>query len=86
MMLAQKEIRDWCIKNRTDYNVMVNKLAAEGYLVSRGEKVTLTKGTDYPTVQQRCIIVDMYKIDKEAVPTLTLVHSQEVDADSLMGV
>jgi hypothetical protein len=86
MMIAQKEIRDWCIKNRTDYNVMVNKLSANGYLVSKGEKVTLTKGTDYPTVQQRCIIVDMYKIDKEAVPTLTLVHNQEVDADSLMGV
>lgn len=86
MMIAQKEIRDWCIKNRTDYNVMVNKLASEGYLVSRGEKVTLTKGTDYPTVQQRCIIVDMYKIDKEAVPTLTLVHSQDVDGDSAAGV
>jgi hypothetical protein len=86
MMLAQKEIRDWCIKNRTDYNVMINKLSGNGYLISKGEKVTLTKGTDYPTVQQRCIIVDMYKIDKEAVPTLTLVHSQEVDADSLMGV
>lgn len=86
MMIAQKEIRDWCIKNRTDYNVMVNKLASEGYLVSRGEKVTLTKGTDYPTVQQRCIIVDMYKIDKEAVPTLTLVHSQDVDGDSVAGV
>lgn len=86
MMLAQKEIRDWCIKNRTDYNVMVNKLAANGYLVSRGEKVTLTKGTDYPTVQQRCIIVDMYKIDKDAVPTLTLVHSQDVDGDSAAGV
>lgn len=86
MMIAQKEIRDWCIKNRTDYNVMVNKLASDGYLVSRGEKVTLTKGTDYPTVQQRCIIVDMYKIDKEAVPTLTLVHSQDVDGDSAAGV
>ena len=86
MMIAQKEIRDWCIKNRTDYNVMINKLSGNGYLISKGEKVTLTKGTDYPTVQQRCIIVDMYKIDKEAVPTLTLVHSQEVDADSLMGV
>jgi hypothetical protein len=86
MMIAQKEIRDWCIKNRTDYNVMVNKLSAGGYLVSKGEKVTLTKGTDYPTVQQRCIIVDMYKIDKEAVPTLTLVHNQEVDAESLVGV
>jgi hypothetical protein len=77
MMLAQKEIRDWCIKNRTDYNVMINKLSASNYLVSRGEKVTLTKGTDYPTVQQRCIIVDMFKIDKDAaVPALTLVSNQ----------
>ena len=77
MMIAQKEIRDWCIKNRTDYNVMINKLAASNYLISRGEKVTLTKGTDYPTVQQRCIIVDMFKIDKDAVaPTLTLVSNQ----------
>ena len=77
MMIAQKEIRDWCIKNRTDYNVMINKLAASSYLISRGEKVTLTKGTDYPTVQQRCIIVDMFKVDKDAgTPALTLVSNQ----------
>lgn len=86
MMIAQKEIRDWCIKNRTDYTVLINKLAKDKVLVSRGEKVTLTKGTDYPTVQQRCIIVDMYKIDKEAVPNLSVVQTQEVDGESAVGV
>jgi uncharacterized protein YicC (UPF0701 family) len=72
IMLSQKEVRDWCMKNRTDFNKMLDQLESDGALVKRSEKLTLTRGTDLPTVQARCIIVDSFKLDKDA---LTLVSS-----------
>lgn len=77
IMLNQKEVRDWCLRNRTDYNAMVDHLDAEGVLIKRSEKLTLTRGTDLPTVQARCIIVDSYKLDKDAL-TLVSNKSKEV--------
>ena len=74
MVISQKEIRDWCVKNRFDYNVMLDRLDSDGVLMKRGEKFTLTRGTDYPTIQQRCAIIDMHKQDKDGViSALTLV-------------
>ena len=74
MVISQKEIRDWCVKNRFDYNVMLDRLDIDGVLMKRGEKFTLTRGTDYPTIQQRCAIIDMHKQDKDGViSALTLV-------------
>jgi hypothetical protein len=79
LMLSQKEVRDWCMKNRIDFHAMMNSLQNEGALLSQGEKITLTRGTDVPMVQQRCIIIDTQKLDKDAVlPVLTLV-SDDVD-------
>jgi hypothetical protein len=86
MAISQKEIRDWCIKNRYDYNVMLDKLDKDGVLLKKGEKFTLTRGTDYPTVQQRCIVVDMHKLDIDGVvSTLTLV-ANEVDRETAVGL
>lgn len=77
LILSQKEVRDWCMKHRMDYPALISSLQKEGALVKQGEKFTLTRGTDYPMVQQRCIIVDLLKLDKEAVvPALTLVSNQ----------
>ncbi len=76
-MLSQKEVRDWCMKNRIDFHAMMATLQKEGALLKQGEKFTLTRGTDYPIVQQRCIIVDTLKLDKDSVaPALTLVSNQ----------
>jgi hypothetical protein len=72
IMLNQKEVRDWCMSNRTDYNAMVDQLERDGALVKRLDKVTLTRGTDFPTVQARCIVVNAHRLDKDA---LTLVSS-----------
>jgi Domain of unknown function (DUF927) len=72
IMLNQKEVRDWCMRNRTDYNAMIDQLERDGALVKRMDKVTLTRGTDFPTVQARCVVVNSYKLDKDA---LTLVSS-----------
>jgi hypothetical protein len=85
MAISQKEIRDWCIKNRYDYNVLVNRLEMDGVLLKKGEKFTMTRGTDYPTVQQRCIVVDMHKLDVDAaIPNLTLVQGS-VDTEVANG-
>lgn len=75
LMISQKDVRDWCMKNRTDYNAMVDQLERDGALVKRSEKLTLTRGTDMPTVQARCIVVDTYKLDRDA---LTLVSNKPV--------
>lgn len=75
IMLNQKEVRDWCMRNRTDYNAMVDQLERDGALVKRMDKVTLTRGTDFPTVQARCIVVNSFKLDKDALTIVsTSVH------------
>lgn len=77
LMLSQKEVRDWCMKNRIDFHNMLESLQQEGALLKQGEKFTLTRGTDCPIVQHRCIIIDTLKLDKDAVaPALTLVSNQ----------
>lgn len=86
LMLSQKEVRDWCMKNRIDFHAMISNLQKEGALLKQGEKITLTRGTDVPIVQQRCIIIDTQKMDKDAVlPALTLV-SDYVDDVAVGGV
>ncbi len=82
MMLSQAAMRDWCMKNRTDYNKLIDQLEKDGVLVKRSDKITLTRGTDLPTVQARCVVVDGYKLDKDA---LTLVSSSEEKSVGAVG-
>lgn len=83
IMLNQKEARDWCMKNRVDFNAMVDQLERDGALVKRVDKVTLTRGTDVPTVQARCIVVNAFKLDKEA---LTVVSTNTQDSSDLSAL
>ena len=80
LMLSQKEVRDWCMKNRIDFKAMMDSLDKDGALIKickPGEKVTMTRGTDYPIVQQRCIVVDTLKLDIDSIaPALSLVSNQ----------
>jgi hypothetical protein len=76
-------VRDWCMRNRIDYNAMVGQLERDGAVIKRVDKVTLTRGTDFPTVQARCIVVNSYKLDKEA---LTLVSSSVGETDDKQAV
>jgi hypothetical protein len=79
LMLSQKEVREWCMKNRIDYHAMMANLQKEGALLKQGEKITLTRGTDVPMVQQRCIIIDMLKLDKDAVAPVLHAVPDHVD-------
>ena len=83
IMLNQKEVRDWCMKNRVDFNAMVDQLERDGALVKRMDKITLTRGTDVPTVQARCLVVNALKLDKEA---LTVVSNNPHDSSDYKAV
>jgi hypothetical protein len=58
---------------------MLNSLQKEGALLKQGEKITLTRGTDVPMVQQRCLIIDTLKLDKDSVAPVLHVVSDHVD-------
>jgi hypothetical protein len=45
--------------------------------------LTLTRGTDIPIVQARCIVVDSLKLDKDA---LTLVQNKPQSANESAAV
>jgi len=71
MFLCQKAMREWCLKNRTDLSAVLDHLRSHGALLSEDERVTLTRGTDLPRVQQRCVVVDMNKLEA-AAPVLVV--------------
>jgi hypothetical protein len=77
LILSQKEVRDWCMANRMDFHSMMKSLQDAKALVAQGDKFVITRGTDCPSMQTRCIIVDMHKLNAEAnAPVLSLVTNQ----------
>ena len=81
LMLIQKDVREWCMANRVDYSAMMAQVEKAGALLKKSEKLLVTRGTDYAPIQQRCIVVDMSRMDKEAVgPTLVANEGVLVDA------
>lgn len=69
MFLNHKDVRDWCAKNRTDFNTLMEHLAERGALVHPDERVKLTQGTDMPGTQVRCIVIDTLKLADEVSNT-----------------
>jgi hypothetical protein len=63
LFLCQKTMREWCMKNRTDFGNVVEHLRSVGALVTEDERATLTRGTDLPRVQQRCVVIDLPKLE-----------------------
>jgi Domain of unknown function (DUF927) len=63
LFLCQKAMREWCMKNRTDFQNVLDHLRDAGALVTEDERVTLTRGTDLPRVQQRCVAIDLTKLE-----------------------
>lgn len=72
LMLAHKDVREWCMANRVDFDGLLGELDDAGALLRRHERVTLTRGTDMPTVQARCIVIDLHKLHNDS---LTLVQT-----------
>lgn len=63
LFLCQKAMREWCMKNRTDFQNVLEHLRSAGALVTEDERVTLTRGTDLPRVQQRCVAIDLTRLE-----------------------
>jgi len=63
LFLCQKSMREWCMKNRTDFGNVIDHLRSVGALVTDDERTTLTRGTDLPRVQQRCVVIDLPKLE-----------------------
>ncbi|NDH90808.1 MAG: hypothetical protein EBZ22_07975 [Flavobacteriia bacterium] len=84
IMINQKDARDWCMQNRVDYNDMVEHLQEVGALIARGDKVCITRGTDMPTIQARCLIVDTHKLDGTGL-SLVVDNTQPLVADNAVG-
>ena len=78
LFLCQKAMREWCMKNRTDFNNVLDHLRSVNALVTDDERVTLTRGTDLPRVQQRCVVIDLTKM--EASGPVLVVSNQTASA------
>lgn len=71
MFINHKEMRDWCTKNRVDMTALLNNLEARGALIDKSEKITVTRGTDLPSFQARCVVVNADKMDVAEVVKLS---------------
>lgn len=63
LMLSVKDVRDWCTKNRIDYNVVVEYLRGKGALIQEREKLRLTRGTDMAGGQAWCLVIDTLALE-----------------------
>ena len=80
LYLCQRAMRSWCTRNRTDFVNIIDHLRDAGALLAEDERITLTRGTDLPRVQQRCVIVDTNKLE-HAAPVLVVNNSDTGEAD-----
>lgn len=77
LMLSVKDARDWCTKNRVDFNSILDYLSSQGALISSHEKVRLTRGTDMSGGQTWCLVIDTLALediqDSAPVRSMSLV-------------
>jgi len=84
LMLASKEVRDWCTKNRIEYNAIMDYLRSKGALLNSHEKIRLTRGTDVAGGQTWCVVIDTLALEDamEGSPTrgmsLVVDNSDEI--------
>jgi len=66
LMLSIKEAREWCTKNRIDFNTILGYLRTKGALIHDSEKLRLTRGTDMAGGQTRCVVIDTLALEDSA--------------------
>lgn len=86
IILNQTEIRRWCMDNRVDYGAVLDQLERSGALIKRNDKFTLTRGTDIPTVQARCIVVNALRLDRDQLTLVSTTDSIGSDKDAAVAV
>lgn len=86
LMVCQAAAREWCMKNRVDYNNMLGDLEDKKALVKKHDKVLLTRGTDLSPVQSRVFIVDYNKLDANSLTVVSSNSDQELAQAMMEGV
>jgi hypothetical protein len=80
LYLVRKDFRDWCANNRVEPNAVEAFIKAQGAWLEVPPKFTLTRGTSLPIVQQRCVAVDLAKLNDLMIDGPKLVESKPVKA------
>jgi hypothetical protein len=64
LMLASRDVKEWCTRNRVDYNTILSYLQTQKALISPHEKLRLTRGTDMSGGQTWCIVIDTLALEE----------------------
>jgi hypothetical protein len=80
LILSIKEVRDWCTQNRIEYRQIIDYLDEHDAIISEGERLRLTRGTDVPGGQCRCLVIDTTKLEME--DSLHSVQQPTAQADT----
>lgn len=81
LFLIRKEITDWCQEQRFDFKKLLDWCKFHGILLPWSDRITLGRGTNIQTGNQRVICFDM-KVAEEMIdqkPNLKLISSSKTD-------
>lgn len=84
LYLVIKDVRKWCLDNRSSMGDIIKFARDHNILVSESEKFTIGRGTPVATSNMRCIVFDLNKLAEMAdkAPTLTLHTGGKAGTDS----
>jgi hypothetical protein len=63
LYLVRKDFREWCALNRVEPSKLESFIRAQDAWLEVPPKFTLTRGTEHPIMQQRCIAVDLARLN-----------------------
>ena len=64
LLISISAINDWCAEKRVDKKCFAAELTRLGLLKSIGDRFSIGKGTTMTSAQQRCWVLDAYKIEE----------------------
>lgn len=76
LYLVKKEIRDWCLKNRVDYDSIIEDATDKGWVIHvEDDRFQIGRGTNRVSPQVRCLVLDTNRMSGEGVkPSLHVVQ------------
>lgn len=82
LYLVKKEVRDWCLKNRVDYDSIIEDADSKGWVIhADDDRFQIGRGTNKVSPQVRCLILDTHRMAGEGVkPSLHVVHTGDKQA------
>lgn len=87
LYIVRKDMKDWCQKQRIDLVAVLDYAASQGMLLNDNEKFTLTRGTELPSINARCVCLDIAKmVDAVGQPVKLVVHTNKIEPDASNAV